>query len=258
MANTRLFSISICAGLLIALCGEVPAYAGKDYQPILVEACGFGIPEVGKPERRLREEAIEDALKNAEMQALVSVDMQIHIEDLRIKERRFHLSSFLGSAKLVRILQANYVTNSPLYHVRVEAKVLQSLDSPMNSEVAVELNQPPSKVILNIQSKPDPSFGNSLRHILAEQLLDRGFELASSSIDPETVVLNISLTQLSEISMMKLQWNMERQSALEGDGSYSIDRIIGDRLVPLSEQFPKELSKLGALLVLETTRLTSP
>lgn len=251
MVNTRLFSISICAGFLTALCGEVPADTGKDYPPILVEAFGFGIPKSGKPESQLREEAIKDALKNAEMQALVSVNMEIHIEDLRIKERRLHLSS-LGSAKLVRILQTDYVTNSPLYRVRVEAQVLQLQNNPLNSEIVVELDQSQPKIILIIQSKTDPGFGNRLQQIFTEQLLNSGVDLVSSSTDPEAVILNISLVQLGS-SSIELQWNMGKQST----SVFSTKRIIGNRLVSHTDQLPTELKNLGTWLAHEASQFTS-
>lgn len=255
MANTRLFSTSICAGLLVALCGEALANTGKDHQPILVEAFGFGIPEAGKSEAELRREAIEDALRNAEVQALVDVDMQVYVEDMRITECVTHLRSH-GSAELSRILEADYESDAtlPFYRVHVEALVHSPSINPPDSSVNTDIDQEYPKATLNVCSKSDPELGKSLQHTLAGYLQESGFHLVNAPTDPEIIVMNISLVQLTANSLIELQWKLEVRST----ESVATDRIIGSRLVPHPEQSPMELQKLGALLVREAVRLTSP
>ncbi len=260
MANNRPLSISICAGLLAALCFSVVAGSEKEPHPILVEAFGFGIPEAGKPEAELRREAIEDALENAEMQAYVDVDLQVCVENMRITERTIRLSS-LGSAELLRILEDGYMTNStlPLYRVHVEAQVLPPPSaSPPESSVTADMNRQRPKATLIVQSMSNPELEESLHHTLAGYLRESGLHLVNSPTDPETIVLNISLAQLAGNPLMELQWKLEMRSTMGTTGSFSTERIMGNRLVPLPAQLPIELQKLGVLLAREATQLSSP
>jgi len=259
MRNNRPFSISVCAGLLAALCLGVLADPEKDHRPIIVEAIGFGIPETGKPESEIRQEAIEDALGNAELQAYVDVDMQACIENMRTKERTMHLRSH-GSAELSRILATNYVTNStlPLYRVQVEVLVHPPSTSPPDSPVAADTDRKRPKIILIVQSTPDPKFGKSLQHTLAEHLHQSGFHLVNPPAAPGMIVMNISLVQQAGHSAIELQWKIEKRPAPGVNGSFATDRIMGTRLIPLPEQLPMELEKLGALLAHEAERVFTP
>ena len=253
MANTRLFSISVCAGLLVALCRGTLSDTGKDHQPVLVETFGFGIPEAGKSEAELRGEAIEDALGNAEMLAHVDVDMQVCVEDLRITERSIRLSS-LGSAELSRILDAGYETRStlPLYRVHLEARVYPQTKTP--SEAAGQ----PLLATLTVQSRPDPKRGEKLRPIFVSYLEESGIQIVESPAQPGTVAMNISLVQLAGHSAMELQWVVERRSVSGTSESFATNRILGSRLVPLPEDLPMELQRLGTLLAQEVERVSSP
>ncbi len=241
MTNNRPFSISVCTGLVGALCLGVLADPEKDHRPIIVEAFGFGIPGSGKPEAEIRQEAIEDALGNAELQAYVDVAVQTRIEDMRIKEKTMRLSN-LGSAELSRILQAGYETNSipPLYRVHVEARVYPQ---PKN----ISRSEPPLLVALTVQSRPNPTRGKTLYNILASYLEDSGIQIVDSPARPGTVAMNITLVQLAGNSAMELQWAVERRSVSGASESF----VTGTRLVPLPGQLPMELQKLGTLLARE-------
>ena len=253
MGNNQPLSNSICAGLLAALCFSVAADPEQEHHPILVEAFGFGIPEAGKPEAELRQEAIEDALGNAEMQSYVGVDLQVCVEDMRIKEKIMRLSS-LGSVELLRILEAGYMPNStpPLYRVHVEARVYPQTKTP--SEAAGQ----PLLATLTVQSRPDPKRGEKLHPIFVSYLEDSGIQIVESPAQPGTVAMNISLVQLTGHSAMELQWVVERRSVSGTSESFATNRILGSRLVPLPEDLPMELQRLGTLLAQEVERVSSP
>ncbi len=249
MTNNRTISISVCAGLLALLCLSAEAKPPGVRHPVVVEAFGFAVAETGEPEIELRRIAIEDALGNAELQAYVDVEMQTRIEDMRIKEKTMRLSG-LGSAELLRILEAGYETNSippRLYRVHVEARVYPTSKN-------ISRPTPPLLVALTVQSRPDPKLGKNLYNILVSHLEDRGIQIADSPFKPGTVAMDITLVQLAGNSSMELQWNVKRRSSPGANGCFT----TGTRLVPHPGQRPVELQKLGALLAGEVERIASP
>ncbi len=237
----------------MALCFSVAADPEKKHRPILVEAFGFGIPEAGKPEAELRQEAIEDAIGNAEMQSYVDLEIQVCIEDMRTKECTMHLSS-RGSAELSQILEEGYLTNSspPLYRVLVEALVHPPTENPSEPD-----GQSP-RATLAVQSRTDSTSGKNLHNIFAALLGERGIRIVEAPAKAGTVAVNISLVQLAGHSAMELQWVVERRSVSGTSESVATNRILGSRLVPLPEDLPMELQRLGTLLAREVERVSSP
>jgi hypothetical protein len=251
------FQLKLLYAYLLASMGCAAAETSPETvpRPTVVEAFGYGIPEIGKSEDTLHLEAIADALRNAALQAEVDVDTQVRFEDMRIKERRIRLRS-MGTAELSRILDAGVMTNStpPIYLVHIEASVHPQPASLQKISTSTDGDRLPSGITLTVMSSPDPTLGKDMRNIIAGQLQERGIRVGAPSTESEAITVNVSLIQHADNPTMELQWEMGRTSAATATGSLATDRIKGYRFVSVPDQLPLELEKLGETLALDAAR----
>ncbi len=225
-------------------------------RPIVIEAFGFGIPEIGKPEEALHGEAIEDALKNAALQALVNVDMQVRLEDMHMENREMQLRGN-GTADLAQILEAGFVTNSiqPIYRVHVKANAFPQPASLQESPGRKSGGRKPPSITLTVLARPDLTFENALRQSITDQLQERGIQIEDSLNDDKTIAVTISLTQHADNPTLDLFWEMESISGAPMTGAMRMDRIMGSRHVSSLDELPEVLIALVARLARNAERI---
>ncbi len=248
-----LFSFGFVAGsflLPVSWCIAETTATGvaTNRQPVVVEVVGYGIQDEGQSVAEVHREALEDALKNAVLQAHVSLDVQILISDLRTKERSVRSRSF-GYVEQSRVIDTGFLpdANPPIYRVRMEAHVLPRPGLPV-----VPVNR---VVALNVWSKLEPVHERRYKEALSESLQVCGFRVVDSKDESPRLIVNVTLAQSADSVAWELQWEMERVAVVDPAERHVIDTAKGMWLIP-DPHSALEMDKLGEALAQYALRLT--
>lgn len=94
----------------------------------VVEAYGYSTLENGKSIAEIHREALNDALRNAVIQAHTTLDIDVQLQDMQIQKKTIRAHS-LGYIESSQIITAEFLPDHPLiYRVHLKARVLP-LDS---------------------------------------------------------------------------------------------------------------------------------
>jgi hypothetical protein len=231
----------VCFALLIAWCAE-----GETSDCVVVEVFGYETANADEPVSQLHRRAVQDALKNAVLQAQVELDVQTNVEGLRVKDRRVRSRS-MGRVESSQVLMAGFLpsTNSPsrVYRVRMEVSV-----QPLSAEVSSGRWCP--AVSLSVHSSRGEEYGNACREMLISSLRECGIRVVDAAVDSSAYSVTVALLQSSSHAPWEIQWEMSRSSAGAVIQEYT-QVAVQDLLSSV------ELDKLGVRMAQDALRFWS-
>jgi hypothetical protein len=207
--------------------------------PVLVEVVGYGIPAEGKSLVDLHREALDDALKNAIIQAQVQLEVHAHVEGMRLKQQQIYSRS-TGVVETSRVLEAGYVLKSdpPIYRIRMEVTVRAS-----SEKIAPQVIPP---IALKINFAKDATTAKRCEKVLSTTLKACGIRVVNLKDASPGHVLSITLVQLTDPKAgWELHWKMGTEEK----------RMLGNKMISNAELSDFELKKLGIILAQSIVRL---
>ncbi len=226
-------------------------------RPVVVEVFGYAAPAPNQPVSSIHREALEDALKNAVLQAHASLDVQVRVDGMRLNERQLRSRS-TGSVEHSRVIDAGFMPNTdpPVYRVRMEVGVRPLPPSPAATPLSVPMDRQNPMVALSVQSKHGTLHEKSFRKALAASLQECGIRVVEAEKEPTALVANVRLTGPTNLVVSELRWELRRETLSGSAEPYKTDVLRGEWLIPGTQPFSSlELDKLGVMMAQDALRL---
>ncbi len=221
---------------------EVPAAP----RPVVVEVFGYAAPDKDQPVAAVHREATEDALKNAVLQAHISLDVKVQTDGMRLKERQLRLRSE-GSVEHSRVIEAGFMPNSdpPIYRVHMEVSVLPLSSVPATTPL-------PAQVALIITS----THGKPFQEALSASLQKSGIQVVEAENEPAALIAKVMLTGSTNQVVSELRWEMRRETLFSSTEPYEATVLRGEWLMPDGHPFSSlEMDKLAAMIAQDALHL---
>lgn len=248
-----LFFLSIAWCVAEDAVKEVPATP----RPVVVEAFGYAAPDPNQPVSSVHREALEDALKNAVLQAHARLDVQVRVDGMRLKERRIRSRS-TGYVEHSRVIDAGFMPNTDpaVYRVRMEVGVRPLPSSPAATPLSVPTDRQSPMVALTVQSKNGSLHVESFQKALTASLQECGIRVVVAEKEPTALVANVRLTGPTHLVVSELRWELRRETLSGSAEPYKADVLRGEWLIPGTQPFSSlELDKLGVMMAQDALRL---
>lgn len=223
-------------------------------RPVVVEVFGYAMSGQDQSIASVHREALEAALKNAVLQAHVSLEVKVKHEGMRLKERQLRLRS-AGSVEHARLIDAAFLPNTepPIYRVHMEVSVLPLPSAPVTSPRPDWRNP---RVALVVTSKHGPLHNNPFQKALTASLQDCGIQVVTAENKPATLIANVTLAGSTNPAISELRWEIRRESPFSPEESYEADVLRGEWLMLGDTPFSSlEMDKLGVMMAQDALRL---
>lgn len=225
--------------------------------PVVVEAYGYATMQDGKEMSALHREALDDALRNAVVQAHVSLDVQARVEDMRLRER-MQRSRSLGYVENSRMIEAGMVPQSdpPVYRLFMEA-IVRPIPIFKVTPVTADPDSCCPGLVLNFRSDLSPDQAERCRESLTDYLKECGIRVVDPLQEPVALVANVMLAGTGEDkSWEELHWSISCAASSDPSEATVEHPVHGKWLVTQSDiTDPLRWNRLGAVLAQDALRL---
>lgn len=214
---------------------EVPAAP----RPVVVEVFGYAAPNIDQPVGAVHREATEDALRNAILQAHVSLDVKIRDDGMRLKERQLRVRS-AGSIEYTRMIEAGFMPDSdpPIYRVHMEVSVLPLSSVPATTPLPAQV----ALIITSTQAKP-------FQEALSASLQECGIQVVEAENEPAALIAKVMLTGSTNQVVSEFRWEMRKETLFSSTEPYEATVLRGEWLVPDGNPFSSlEMDKLAVMI----------
>jgi len=215
-------------------------------RPVVVDVFGYAVSTQDQSISSIHREALKDALKNAILQAHVSLEVKVQNDGMRLKERQLRLRS-AGSVEHTRMIDAGFLTNTepPVYRVHMEVSVLPLPPVPATTPL-------PAQVALIIT----PKHGKPFQEALSASLQERGIQVVEAENEPAALIAKVTLTGSTNQVISELSWEMRRETLFSPEEPYKADVLRGEWRMPGDTPFSSlEMDKLGVMMAQDALRL---
>lgn len=246
--------------LALAVCVP-PGWASEsEGGAVAVEAIGYGTLEPGETLQEVHRKALNDARVNAVVQAKVSVDVNVKVEDMQLKEKGVRTRG-MGYIDNMEVQEAGLIpyTDPPVYRVRVRALVKPMPSFPVTA-IAGSSNSDKWRPVLALSVKSDLSEEQqkAYRMSVASALRACGIDVITSEKGTpalETVV-RIKKGEEGGEEWLAVDWEMDFGEPLDPMDMWGNPGLRGNWLLsggssPSSEWW----QRLGVMMAQDSVRL---
>jgi len=181
-------------------------------EAVLVEASGFSALGGDRKVADVHREALQDALRNAVIQAHVALDVETQLEDMRLKEGGLR-SRAMGYVEDMQVREAGLMpyTTPPIYRVRVKATVgpLRAFPPFVDSENR-EADRWRSVVALSLQSNLSPYREHGFRTALSRSMRWCGITILEPEKDQPALLTEVTISAESDKNdkWLRVDWQI--------------------------------------------------
>jgi len=234
-----------------------------DMHTVAVDAIGYATLETGETLQEVHRKALNDAQLNAIVQAKVSVDVSVKVEDLQLKEKGVRTRG-RGYIDTMEVQEAGLMpyTDPAVYRVRIRALVAPLPSFPATTLQAADTTRDAWKpiVALRIQSDLSAEVIQAYRASIAASLRACGVEVVASPDQAPALDTLVSIQKGEEggEEWLTVDWEMSFGEPVDPMDMWGNPSLRGNWLLsggssPSSEWW----QRLGVMMAQDSVRLWS-
>lgn len=251
------------AVVLVCVLGSLawPAVA-SDSGIVAVEAIGYATLEPGETLQDVHRKALTDAKLNAVTQAKVSVDVNVKVEDMQLREKGVRTRG-MGFIENMEVNEAGLMpyTEPPVYRVRVRALVRSMPAFPATTLRTSDVRDAWKPIVaLQLESYLSDEQTLSYRASIAAALRACGVEVVSLTNETPALVTTVQIKRGDEgdKEWLTVDWMMSFGEPVDPTDQWGNPNLRGNWLLaggssPSSEWW----QRLGVMMAQDAVRLWS-